>query len=146
MSEQEKRVGWGSVCVHTHVFKLGCNPGMFLRGPPLTIDWATESTENFPTVEAFNEHYHPGRTCTQCPVYRIASTKRYKIAAEGSTSDDIEEVEKDIQMIKESRAVSANDPLEGSIKEILHKKSQERIAKKEKRKPRLFGSFFRPRR
>mmetsp|Transcript_3904 Transcript_3904/g.7768 ORF Transcript_3904/g.7768 Transcript_3904/m.7768 type:complete len:156 (-) Transcript_3904:155-622(-) len=147
LDQQEKRVRWGHVCVHTHTFRLGCNPGL-LEGPPLTIDWARESKEDFPTIEEFNKHYHPNRTCTQCPVYRLTSEKRYQIVAEGSSSEDIEEVEKDIQMIRESRTESANDPPEGSIREILYKKNQERLAKKEKKSHRLalFGSFFRPRR
>jgi len=146
--QQGNRVHWGTVCVHTHVFKLGCNPGLSLEGPPLTIDWGTESSEDFPTIEAFNKRYHPNRTCTQCPVYRITSEKRYEIVADGSSSEDVEEVEKEIQMIRESRAKSANDSPEGSIKEILYKTKQERLAKKAKRRPRLanlFGSFFRRR-
>lgn len=146
-SESNSRhVHWGNVRVHTHKLKLGCNPGMLLFGPPLTIDWKADVVQDFPSPEEFYEHYHKGRPAGSAPVYRMTHFVRNEIAAESDSLEDIRAVENEVQMIRQSREQSAKEPNEGSVKEMLLKKRQEREAKKTKKQTGFWGSLFRSKR
>eukprot|EP00977_Amphora_coffeiformis_P001564 scaffold297_cov171-Amphora_coffeaeformis.AAC.13 len=160
-----RQVRFGSVCVHTHKLKLGCNPGMLLKGPPLTIDWKAEITENFPTVDSFYQHYHPDDSTTNLddggddddtkkgkngvtkrnkPVYRLTSAHRREIAQNyGDESDEIDRVEQEILTIQQARKESAKEPNSDSIKELVYLQKQKAAQeKKNKKKKGLFGGLF----
>lgn len=137
-------VRFGGVRVHLHPMTLGDNPGGQSQGPPVTLDWNHTESEQFSTIDAFFEQY-PKKQSTGGPLYRMAASHRRQILAEDHAEEDILRTEKDVLRIRAERQVSANEPPEGSIKELLHRQKLERLEKQKKqatKRPVLLRGVF----
>lgn len=145
--EQERRRGggkedgsgvrFGGVRVHTHKMILGDNPGgRTTTGPPVTLNWDVEASEQYSTIDGFAREYY-GRNDSLRPSARIISgTQRREIAAADNSDDVIEEVQKQVRTIRNSRGISAHDPHNLDILE------EEKEGKK-KKGGRRFGRLVR---
>lgn len=128
-------VRFGSVRLHTHKRVLGDNPAV-RHGPPITFDWAVESSERFQTVDDYSQELRKedeDRTKERHPkVKRIDGYERTRMLRRvGHTYGSITRVYKDIEKIKKTRT-QPTDP-------VIEEDDEE---EEEKPKARGLGRWF----
>ena len=123
-------------CFHHYLLcvRTGDNPGGRCNtGPPVTLHWDVEASEEYSTIDAFSKHYHGQRDedkehflVPSCVLRVIPSARRREIAvADQNSATMIARTQAEVKIVREARKRAMREALKEMQQAHMKQKQQQ---------------------